>query len=61
MALKGISGSLASVDLLEALAAGASYTGGLRSVLLEARQALGPASAARQIADLVILPLTLDL
>ena len=61
MALKGISGSLASVDLLEALAEGSSQTGRLRSVLVEARRTLGPSSAARQIADLVILPLTREL
>ena len=61
MALRGISGSLASVDLLEALGEGSSQTGRLRSVLVEARRALGPSSAARQIADLLILPLTREL
>ena len=61
MALKGISGSLASLDLLERLSADAGSTGRLRSVLAGAREALGPASTARQIVDLLVLPLFREL
>ena len=57
MALKGISGSLASLDLLERLSADAGNAGGLRSVLAGARETLGPASTARQIVDLLVVPL----
>ena len=62
MALKGIFGSLASVELLEALACSdARHTAGVRSALTEARRALGPASTARQIADVLVLPLMREL
>ena len=57
VALSGITGSLASLDLLEALARSPGATGGLRSVLSRARESLGPASAARQVADLLVEPL----
>ena len=64
MALKGISGSLASLDLLEALACPEPSRGGearLRTVLAEARRTLGPASSARQIADVLVFPLAREL
>ena len=61
VALKGISGSLASLDLLERLSADAGNTSRLRSVLAGAREALGPASTARQIVDLLVLPLFREL
>ena len=57
MALKGISGALASYDLLEAVASRGAGAGSLRSVLREAREALGPASGARQIVDVLVIPL----
>jgi hypothetical protein len=62
VALKGISGSLASLDLLQSLAAQeAGHVGRLRTVLADARHALGPASPARQVCDLLVLPLTREL
>ncbi|HEX9367828.1 MAG TPA: N-6 DNA methylase [Vicinamibacterales bacterium] len=65
MALKGISGSLASLDLLEALACPApgreAGPGRLRAVLTQARQALGPTSTARQIVDVLVVPLAREL
>src|SRR5204862_1630066 len=57
MALKGVSGALASYDLLEAVASRNAGAGSLRSVLREAREALGPASGARQIVDVLVIPL----
>jgi hypothetical protein len=64
VALKGISGSLASLDLLEGLACpepGRSAEGRLRSLLAEALRTVGPASSARQIADVLVLPLAREL
>jgi hypothetical protein len=61
VALRGISGSLAAVDLLEALGEGSTQTVRLRSLLVEARRVLGPSSASRQIADLLVLPLAREL
>jgi hypothetical protein len=57
MALKGISGALASYDLLEAVASRSQGAGNLRAVLRGARAALGPASGARQIVDVLVVPL----
>jgi hypothetical protein len=57
MALKGISGTLASYDLLEAAASRAQGAGHVRAVLRGARAVLGPASGARQIVDVLVLPL----
>ena len=64
MALKGIAGSLAAGDLLEALAGSSpADTGALRKALADARRTLGPASGARQVFDVQLGPLmrTLDL
>ncbi|HVD91779.1 MAG TPA: hypothetical protein VNC21_05835, partial [Vicinamibacterales bacterium] len=61
MALKGISGSLASAELLETLASDDAQPGPLRRVLAAARQALGPASPPRQIFDLLVCPLLREL
>jgi hypothetical protein len=64
VALKGISGSLASLDLLEALGErGGAHDdpGRLRTVLGEGRRALGPASTARQIVDVLVVPLLREL
>jgi Eco57I restriction-modification methylase len=69
VALKGISGTLASIDLLEALIGqepgrmacpepSRREAVPLRAVLTAARAALGPASSARQVADLLVVPLT---
>jgi hypothetical protein len=61
VALKGISGTLASLDLLEALGSpepGRTGEARLRTVLSAARSTLGPASSARQIADILVVPLT---
>lgn len=57
MALSGISGSLASADLLAVLNAGSVPIRRLRGVLARARQALGPASSARAVFDLQMRPL----
>jgi len=67
VALKGISGSLASLDLLEALSgpdgrprqalAVEDDPGPIRTILGQARRVLGPASTARQIVDVLVLPL----
>ena len=67
MALKGISGSLASLDLLEALSGRGGRPrpgldadddpGSIRTVLGAARRVLGPASTARQIVDVLVVPL----
>ena len=61
MALKGISGSLASLDLLEALSEQQNDPGPLRTVLREARRGLGPASTARQVVDVLVVPLLREL
>ena len=61
MALKGISGSLASLDLLEALSEQGDGPGTLPTVLREARRALGPASTARQVVDVLVVPLLREL
>ena len=58
MALKGIAGSLAAGDLLEALAGSSrADVGALRKALAEGRRTLGPASGARQVFDLQLGPL----
>jgi hypothetical protein len=57
MALTSITGSLASADLLEALGLHSGPTVGLRGLLAAARRTLGPASSARQILDVQVLPL----
>ena len=57
MALTSITGSLASTDLLEALGAHGRPTAALRALLGGARHTLGPASSARQILDVQVLPL----
>ncbi len=63
MALKGISGSLASLDLLEAAGGcqAGDNTGRLRAVLAGARRELGPTSSARQIVDVLVLPFAREL
>lgn len=61
MALKGITGSLASVELLEALAGTTGATGRLRMLLCTARDTLGPVSPARQVADVLVEPLMREL
>jgi N-6 DNA Methylase/Eco57I restriction-modification methylase len=57
VALKGISGTLVSADLLEDAARGSSSIGRLRAAIAAARQTLGPASSARHICDGLVLPL----
>ena len=57
MVLRSISGSLASVDLLATSGDSGIATGPLRTVLARARLGLGPASAARTVLDLQLLPL----
>jgi hypothetical protein len=62
MALSGVRGSLASADLVEALATdGTAGTAALRQVLAAARKRLGPASSARQVYDLQVQPLLQEL
>ena len=61
MALKGISGSLASLDLLGELGGEDAGTGRLRTILAAARHSLGPASSARQVVDLLVVPLLCEL
>lgn len=57
MALKSIAGSLASADLLDDLGGIDPRTAPLRKALADARRLLGPASTARQIFDLQLVPL----
>ena len=57
MALKSIGGSLASGDLLTALGSEPAGTTALRRILADARRSLGPASSARQIFDVQLVPL----
>jgi hypothetical protein len=60
MAVKALSGSLVSLDLLEAAADSASVSGRsgwLRAVLTAAAPRLGPASSARQVFDMLAAPL----
>src|SRR5688500_11974792 len=57
MALTSITGSLASTDLLNALGAHDGPTTALRASLKAARQLIGPASSARQVLDVQVLPL----
>jgi len=56
MALKGISGALASADLLEEIAQRPLPTARLRSALAGARRMLGPASSARHVFDALVVP-----
>ena len=53
--MRSTSGSLVSQDLLTAVTAG--RTGPLRNVFQRARQTLGPASSARLLFDVLLLPL----
>jgi len=56
--VRAFSGSLVSLDLLEALGrTGAAGTGALRGVIASALTRLGPASSARQVFDLLAAPL----
>jgi hypothetical protein len=57
MALTGVSGALASVDLLDELAGGHGGGAALRAVLSAARRTLGPASSARHVYDALAAPL----
>jgi hypothetical protein len=57
VAIRGIGGSLAASDVIEAIADGSARRDPLRSCLDEARRQLGPASGARQIFDTLIAPL----
>jgi hypothetical protein len=57
VALKGLSGTLASADLLEQIAAGARPAGPVRAVITAARRTLGPASAARHVLNGLVAPL----
>src|SRR5262245_37416636 len=56
VAVKAISGSLVSLDLLEALGRSAAGTGAMRGVITSAVARLGPASSARQVFDLLAAP-----
>jgi hypothetical protein len=60
MALKAFSGSLASLDLIEALGSGTKSGSRLRTVIAAALARLGPASSARQVFDLLAAPLAAD-
>ena len=58
MAVRAFSGSLVSLDLLEALGrTGGAGTGALRGVIASALARLGPASSARQVFDLLAAPM----
>lgn len=57
MALTSITGTLASTELLAALGTHDAPTAPLRAVLAAARATLGPASSARQVLDVQVLPL----
>lgn len=57
MAIKGIAGSLAASDVIEAIASSVQAGDRLRSHLDEARRRLGPACGARQIFDMLVIPL----
>jgi hypothetical protein len=57
VALSSIAGSLAPTELLDALGAHGGQTAGLRSLLIAARRVLGPASSARHVLDVQVLPL----
>jgi hypothetical protein len=64
VALKGLSGSLASLDLIEALVAAPIQrepATKLRSVLTTAVRVLGPASTARQVFDMLLMPFLREL
>ena len=61
MAMRAFSGSLASVDLLEAIGREAGPRASLRAVLSSGLSRLGPASAARQVFDLLAAPLVIEL
>ena len=54
--MKAFSGSLASLDLIEALGRGLPPSGTLRGTLASAVARLGPASGARQVFDLLAAP-----
>lgn len=57
MALKGVSGSLVSLAILEERAAPTGVSAGLRRLLTSAVRALGPASSARHVFDALTAPL----
>jgi hypothetical protein len=57
VALKGIAGSLTSGDLLDALPVTTTGAAPLRKALSDARRFLGPASSARQVFDIQLIPL----
>ncbi|MGH9408731.1 MAG: Eco57I restriction-modification methylase domain-containing protein [Vicinamibacterales bacterium] len=59
--MKGIGGSLASVELLESAAPAVPPRDSVGTVIAAARRHLGPASGARQIADHLIVPLFTEL
>jgi hypothetical protein len=60
MAMKAFSGSLASLDLIEATGREAAASRGLRAALESALSRLGPASAARQVFDVLAAPLAAE-
>ena len=57
MALRSISGTLASADLVASIGKHAGAASGVRAILQQARRILGPASAARHVFDMQLLPL----
>lgn len=57
MALRSISGTLASADLVAAIATHAPPPSAVRAILQQARRSLGPASAARHVFDVQLAPL----
>ena len=57
MALRSVSGTLASADLVAAIGRNSVATSAVRTILQKARRVLGPASAARHVFDVQLLPL----
>ena len=57
VALTAFSGSLASLDLIEAMGSGSAGVSSLRTVVATALAHLGPASSARQVFDVLAAPL----
>src|SRR6187401_1128204 len=60
MALRSVSGTLASADLLEKVSGQAGPIGAARALLSGARMSLGPAAGARHVFDVLLLPLLHD-
>ncbi len=58
--MRAFSGSLVSLDLIEAIGREPAGAGGLRAVLASALARLGPASGARQIFDALAAPLAAE-